>query len=116
MGSQDDGDLGGTVPLPESRPCAHNCWEDIRTRKKSKVLRCILCNSRWRAQARDIARCTQYYQTEECHNGADCEKLHVSKKQKKPVEPPLDITSEETLASDPEAPSVLESVLLHLAL
>eukprot|EP01059_Diplonema_ambulator_P019865 TRINITY_DN33531_c0_g1_i1.p1 TRINITY_DN33531_c0_g1~~TRINITY_DN33531_c0_g1_i1.p1 ORF type:complete len:169 (+),score=38.91 TRINITY_DN33531_c0_g1_i1:51-509(+) len=71
-----------SVPLAHVRPCAHNCWEDVRTRKRNKILRCMECSNKWKVSAGDISRCSSFMSTNKCPMGDKCTKLHVFKKPK----------------------------------
>eukprot|EP01064_Diplonema_japonicum_P003294 TRINITY_DN1213_c0_g1_i1.p1 TRINITY_DN1213_c0_g1~~TRINITY_DN1213_c0_g1_i1.p1 ORF type:complete len:175 (+),score=44.66 TRINITY_DN1213_c0_g1_i1:61-525(+) len=71
-----------STPLAHVKPCTHNCWEDVRTRKRNKILRCIECSNKWKVSASDISRCPSFLSTSKCALGEQCPKLHVFKKVK----------------------------------
>eukprot|EP01063_Lacrimia_lanifica_P034932 TRINITY_DN6558_c5_g1_i1.p2 TRINITY_DN6558_c5_g1~~TRINITY_DN6558_c5_g1_i1.p2 ORF type:complete len:572 (+),score=227.54 TRINITY_DN6558_c5_g1_i1:68-1783(+) len=68
---------GGTPSV--HRPCLHNDWDDVRTRKGSKILRCRLCQRKWKLASSTVPRCASFLQNI-CPNGLQCAFLHVHKK------------------------------------
>eukprot|EP00755_Sulcionema_specki_P028038 Sspe_Gene.89024::Locus_60893_Transcript_3_6_Confidence_0.583_Length_470::g.89024::m.89024 len=72
-GPQED-DVLSSEPM-----CQHNDWDDVRTRKGSKVLRCRLCQSKWKVSASGMPRCVPFAQGR-CLNGMACPSLHIHKK------------------------------------
>eukprot|EP01059_Diplonema_ambulator_P003728 TRINITY_DN1343_c0_g1_i1.p1 TRINITY_DN1343_c0_g1~~TRINITY_DN1343_c0_g1_i1.p1 ORF type:complete len:128 (+),score=28.65 TRINITY_DN1343_c0_g1_i1:47-430(+) len=66
------------------RPCVHNDWDDVRTRHGYKLLRCRLCQGRWKLPSSEVPRCMAFL-----HNRcaeACCEMLHVRRKKSNIVE------------------------------
>eukprot|EP01059_Diplonema_ambulator_P000432 TRINITY_DN10368_c0_g3_i1.p1 TRINITY_DN10368_c0_g3~~TRINITY_DN10368_c0_g3_i1.p1 ORF type:complete len:226 (+),score=8.22 TRINITY_DN10368_c0_g3_i1:252-929(+) len=61
------------------RPCYHNDWDDVRTRKGYKVLRCRVCEERWKLPSRLVKRCMAFLHGT-CKDGATCGMLHVRRK------------------------------------
>ena len=62
------------------RPCRHNDWDDVRTRKGHKILRCRVCHRKWKLLSGTLTRCAKFIQDEVCENGLQCSLLHVHKK------------------------------------
>eukprot|EP01064_Diplonema_japonicum_P038356 TRINITY_DN925_c0_g1_i7.p1 TRINITY_DN925_c0_g1~~TRINITY_DN925_c0_g1_i7.p1 ORF type:complete len:182 (+),score=36.98 TRINITY_DN925_c0_g1_i7:595-1140(+) len=61
-----------------TRPCDHNDWDDVRTKKGFKVLRCRVCQVQWKIP-NNIERCLPFLH-ECCDKGNACEMLHVRRK------------------------------------
>eukprot|EP01059_Diplonema_ambulator_P033101 TRINITY_DN6780_c0_g1_i2.p1 TRINITY_DN6780_c0_g1~~TRINITY_DN6780_c0_g1_i2.p1 ORF type:complete len:164 (+),score=28.59 TRINITY_DN6780_c0_g1_i2:59-550(+) len=61
------------------RPCLHNDWDDVRTRKGLKVLRCRICQERWKLPSRSLNRCMAFLH-DCCEDGPTCGLIHVRKK------------------------------------
>eukprot|EP01059_Diplonema_ambulator_P006693 TRINITY_DN1630_c0_g2_i1.p1 TRINITY_DN1630_c0_g2~~TRINITY_DN1630_c0_g2_i1.p1 ORF type:complete len:144 (+),score=28.29 TRINITY_DN1630_c0_g2_i1:96-527(+) len=61
------------------RPCEHNDWDDVRTRNGFKVLRCRVCQGRWKLPSRSVPRCMAFLH-DKCDDGSSCGLLHVRKK------------------------------------
>eukprot|EP01059_Diplonema_ambulator_P010650 TRINITY_DN2066_c1_g1_i10.p2 TRINITY_DN2066_c1_g1~~TRINITY_DN2066_c1_g1_i10.p2 ORF type:complete len:191 (+),score=59.42 TRINITY_DN2066_c1_g1_i10:186-758(+) len=61
------------------RPCQHNDWDDVRTRNGFKVLRCRICQGRWKLPSRSVPRCMAYLH-DHCGEGVKCGLLHVRRK------------------------------------
>eukprot|EP01065_Artemidia_motanka_P045647 TRINITY_DN6751_c0_g1_i1.p1 TRINITY_DN6751_c0_g1~~TRINITY_DN6751_c0_g1_i1.p1 ORF type:complete len:218 (+),score=58.16 TRINITY_DN6751_c0_g1_i1:79-654(+) len=73
------------VSQPASaRPCSHNDWDDVRTRKGFKVLRCRVCQRKWKLPSSSAPRCMPFLH-ECCREGDRCALLHVRRK-KTPLE------------------------------
>eukprot|EP01064_Diplonema_japonicum_P007264 TRINITY_DN14935_c1_g1_i1.p1 TRINITY_DN14935_c1_g1~~TRINITY_DN14935_c1_g1_i1.p1 ORF type:complete len:137 (+),score=20.68 TRINITY_DN14935_c1_g1_i1:53-463(+) len=70
----------------EKRPCEHNDWDDVRTRKGYKVLRCRDCQQRWKIPSNNVPRCMPFLHSC-CDKKSECNKLHVRRK-KNTVEAP----------------------------
>eukprot|EP01059_Diplonema_ambulator_P014963 TRINITY_DN25_c1_g4_i1.p2 TRINITY_DN25_c1_g4~~TRINITY_DN25_c1_g4_i1.p2 ORF type:complete len:131 (+),score=30.75 TRINITY_DN25_c1_g4_i1:62-454(+) len=66
-------DEGSTV-----RPCDHNDWDDVRTRSGFKVLRCRICQGRWKLLNRSVNRCMAFLHN--CCDDTGCGMLHVRRK------------------------------------
>eukprot|EP01062_Namystynia_karyoxenos_P053820 TRINITY_DN4380_c3_g1_i1.p1 TRINITY_DN4380_c3_g1~~TRINITY_DN4380_c3_g1_i1.p1 ORF type:complete len:621 (+),score=67.13 TRINITY_DN4380_c3_g1_i1:116-1978(+) len=60
------------------RPCVHNKWDDVRTRRHHKILQCRECRSKWKIRM-PINTCT-HWPHGRCARGDGCELLHVSKR------------------------------------
>ena len=62
----DDDDKAGRVafrhapPAEMTRPCTHNDWDDVRTRKGAKILRCRVCQSKWKLPSARVPRCSPF--------------------------------------------------------
>lgn len=67
------------APPTAERPCLHNEWDDVRTRKSSKILRCRVCQRKWKLPSSNVPRCVGFLKGE-CDLGAKCDRLHVFKK------------------------------------
>eukprot|EP01059_Diplonema_ambulator_P003883 TRINITY_DN13577_c2_g1_i2.p1 TRINITY_DN13577_c2_g1~~TRINITY_DN13577_c2_g1_i2.p1 ORF type:complete len:165 (+),score=50.29 TRINITY_DN13577_c2_g1_i2:43-537(+) len=67
------------------RPCEHNDWDDVRTRNGYKVLRCRVCQGRWKLPSQGVPRCMAFLH-ERCSEGAACSLLHVRRKKSNIVE------------------------------
>ena len=105
------------------RPCLHNDWDDVRTRKGSKILRCRLCQRKWKLASASIARCSAFMQGT-CPNLLQCAYLHVHKK-KSVYSATLDMSPDEMMpptdelmpplaspdATPPASPSALIAAL-----
>eukprot|EP01059_Diplonema_ambulator_P006691 TRINITY_DN1630_c0_g1_i1.p1 TRINITY_DN1630_c0_g1~~TRINITY_DN1630_c0_g1_i1.p1 ORF type:complete len:163 (+),score=29.99 TRINITY_DN1630_c0_g1_i1:133-621(+) len=64
---------------PTVRPCEHNDWDDVRTRNGFKVLRCRVCQGRWKLLSRGVKRCMAFLH-DKCDDGASCGLMHVRRK------------------------------------
>lgn len=69
-----------SLPTP---PCSHNVWDDVRTRKGAKVLRCRVCQVQWKVRA-GVPRCIPFLHGE-C-DLADCAYVHVFKQKERAEE------------------------------
>eukprot|EP00756_Hemistasia_phaeocysticola_P016951 Hpha_TRINITY_DN15506_c7_g5::TRINITY_DN15506_c7_g5_i1::g.105737::m.105737 len=67
------------APPTAERPCLHNQWDDVRTRKSSKILRCRVCQRKWKLPSSNVPRCVGFLKGE-CDLGSKCDRLHVFKK------------------------------------
>ena len=67
---------GGEV---EVRPCEHNDWDDVRTRKGYKVLRCRECQKKWKLLSSNVPRCMPFLH-DCCDKAEACPLLHVRRK------------------------------------
>eukprot|EP01059_Diplonema_ambulator_P014958 TRINITY_DN25_c1_g1_i1.p1 TRINITY_DN25_c1_g1~~TRINITY_DN25_c1_g1_i1.p1 ORF type:complete len:167 (+),score=36.81 TRINITY_DN25_c1_g1_i1:148-648(+) len=61
------------------RPCEHNDWDDVRTRNGYKVLRCRVCQGRWKIPSQGVPRCMAFLY-DNCEDGSGCSLLHVRRK------------------------------------
>eukprot|EP01059_Diplonema_ambulator_P010890 TRINITY_DN2090_c0_g2_i1.p1 TRINITY_DN2090_c0_g2~~TRINITY_DN2090_c0_g2_i1.p1 ORF type:complete len:151 (+),score=22.11 TRINITY_DN2090_c0_g2_i1:79-531(+) len=61
------------------RPCAHNDWDDVRTRNGFKMLRCRECQGKWRLACSDVNRCMAFLHNC-CSAGATCGLLHLRRR------------------------------------
>eukprot|EP01059_Diplonema_ambulator_P029567 TRINITY_DN4913_c0_g1_i1.p1 TRINITY_DN4913_c0_g1~~TRINITY_DN4913_c0_g1_i1.p1 ORF type:complete len:144 (+),score=32.68 TRINITY_DN4913_c0_g1_i1:618-1049(+) len=61
------------------RPCSHNDWDDVRTRNGFKVLRCRICQGRWKLPSQSVPRCMEFLHNR-CEAGPECVLLHVRRK------------------------------------
>eukprot|EP01060_Flectonema_neradi_P037702 TRINITY_DN7670_c1_g1_i1.p1 TRINITY_DN7670_c1_g1~~TRINITY_DN7670_c1_g1_i1.p1 ORF type:complete len:320 (+),score=79.04 TRINITY_DN7670_c1_g1_i1:93-962(+) len=68
----------------EPKPCEHNEWDDVRTRKGFKVLRCTICQEKWRLPSNGVSRCMEFLHN--CCTATDCPRLHVRRKKSTIVE------------------------------
>ena len=68
---------GGNVMCDERRPCGHNDWDDVRTRKGFKTLRCRVCQGRWKVR-NTTPRCLAFLH-DNCKD-LECESIHVRRK------------------------------------
>eukprot|EP01059_Diplonema_ambulator_P002694 TRINITY_DN12336_c0_g1_i3.p1 TRINITY_DN12336_c0_g1~~TRINITY_DN12336_c0_g1_i3.p1 ORF type:complete len:521 (+),score=167.22 TRINITY_DN12336_c0_g1_i3:217-1779(+) len=66
------------MPPSVKRPCVHNEWDDVRTRKGSKILRCRTCQRKWKLPSSHVPRCLPFLRGH-CGNES-CHLLHVHKK------------------------------------
>eukprot|EP01064_Diplonema_japonicum_P031738 TRINITY_DN5768_c4_g1_i1.p1 TRINITY_DN5768_c4_g1~~TRINITY_DN5768_c4_g1_i1.p1 ORF type:complete len:532 (+),score=141.94 TRINITY_DN5768_c4_g1_i1:162-1757(+) len=66
------------MPPSVKRPCVHNDWDDVRTRKGSKILRCRTCQRKWKLPSSHVPRCLPFLRGH-CPNDS-CHLLHVHKK------------------------------------
>eukprot|EP01064_Diplonema_japonicum_P038652 TRINITY_DN942_c1_g1_i1.p1 TRINITY_DN942_c1_g1~~TRINITY_DN942_c1_g1_i1.p1 ORF type:complete len:178 (+),score=50.54 TRINITY_DN942_c1_g1_i1:57-536(+) len=69
----------------EARPCDHNDWDDVRTRKGYKVLRCRECQQRWKIPSTNVPRCMAFF-NDCCLKDVHCEYLHVRRKKNSIIE------------------------------
>eukprot|EP01059_Diplonema_ambulator_P010657 TRINITY_DN2066_c1_g3_i1.p2 TRINITY_DN2066_c1_g3~~TRINITY_DN2066_c1_g3_i1.p2 ORF type:complete len:140 (+),score=31.74 TRINITY_DN2066_c1_g3_i1:43-420(+) len=67
------------------RPCDHNDWDDVRTRNGFKVLRCRICQGRWKLPSRSVPRCMEFLH-DKCEAGPTCVLLHVRRKKRNILE------------------------------
>ena len=90
VGSGDENDLppletsDGDELQAEPKPCNHNEWDDVRTRKGFKVLRCTVCQEKWRLPSNGVSRCMEFLHN--CCTATDCPRLHVRRKKSTIVE------------------------------
>ena len=83
----------GRSPPEMTRPCTHNAWDDVRTRRHAKILQCRACLAKWKL-AMPVPRCS-YFLHGHCDKGDTCHMLHVYKKKaekekdRQPTEPPV---------------------------
>ncbi|KAJ9473407.1 hypothetical protein DIPPA_28064 [Diplonema papillatum] len=68
----------GTETQQEPPPCDHNDWDDVRTRKGFKILRCRMCQEKWKI-ANTTPRCLAFLHSC-CDKGSSCPQLHVRRK------------------------------------
>eukprot|EP01060_Flectonema_neradi_P004627 TRINITY_DN12_c1_g3_i1.p1 TRINITY_DN12_c1_g3~~TRINITY_DN12_c1_g3_i1.p1 ORF type:complete len:586 (+),score=145.24 TRINITY_DN12_c1_g3_i1:51-1760(+) len=66
-------------PADMNRPCKHNDWDDVRTRKGAKILRCRTCQAKWKLPSAKVPRCTPFL-AGHCERGEACVMVHVRKK------------------------------------
>ncbi|KAJ9472200.1 hypothetical protein DIPPA_29031 [Diplonema papillatum] len=88
----DDDDVRGgsssfahAPPAEMTRPCKHNDWDDVRTRKGSKILRCRVCQSKWKLPSARVPRCSPFL-CGHCDRGDSCDMVHVHKRKSNLVE------------------------------
>eukprot|EP01063_Lacrimia_lanifica_P001153 TRINITY_DN10557_c1_g1_i1.p2 TRINITY_DN10557_c1_g1~~TRINITY_DN10557_c1_g1_i1.p2 ORF type:complete len:197 (+),score=20.99 TRINITY_DN10557_c1_g1_i1:58-648(+) len=63
------------------RPCCHNVWDNVRTKKGYLFLRCRMCESQWKADVNTMsARCEAFISPRGCRFGPKCTKLHIHPK------------------------------------
>eukprot|EP01059_Diplonema_ambulator_P012083 TRINITY_DN2222_c0_g3_i1.p1 TRINITY_DN2222_c0_g3~~TRINITY_DN2222_c0_g3_i1.p1 ORF type:complete len:138 (+),score=56.56 TRINITY_DN2222_c0_g3_i1:44-415(+) len=60
-------------------PCEHNDWDDVRTRNGYKMLRCRVCQGRWKLPSQTVPRCMDFLH-DRCKEGTHCWLLHVNRK------------------------------------
>eukprot|EP01065_Artemidia_motanka_P021914 TRINITY_DN2613_c0_g1_i1.p1 TRINITY_DN2613_c0_g1~~TRINITY_DN2613_c0_g1_i1.p1 ORF type:complete len:493 (+),score=155.62 TRINITY_DN2613_c0_g1_i1:80-1480(+) len=72
-------------PADTSRPCDHNDWDDVRTRKGAKILRCRACQSKWKLPSARVPRCAHFL-SGHCERGSACSSVHVHKRKNNLVE------------------------------
>eukprot|EP00756_Hemistasia_phaeocysticola_P002597 Hpha_TRINITY_DN11768_c0_g1::TRINITY_DN11768_c0_g1_i2::g.31670::m.31670 len=60
-----------------NRPCEHNSWDNVRIRRGWVVLRCRICDAKWRQRPRCTERCYDFLSPEGCPRGENCKQLHV---------------------------------------
>eukprot|EP00755_Sulcionema_specki_P021394 Sspe_Gene.74123::Locus_45575_Transcript_1_1_Confidence_1.000_Length_1274::g.74123::m.74123 len=74
-----------STPSPPSittvRPCSHNSWDNVRTKRGWAILRCRKCQGQWRIRPADIVRCPNFKGNEldcpHCPEGDACDLLHI---------------------------------------
>eukprot|EP01062_Namystynia_karyoxenos_P063191 TRINITY_DN56008_c0_g1_i1.p1 TRINITY_DN56008_c0_g1~~TRINITY_DN56008_c0_g1_i1.p1 ORF type:complete len:328 (+),score=60.77 TRINITY_DN56008_c0_g1_i1:107-1090(+) len=79
VSAADAADWGMDEPPSVERPCEHNCWSDVRTRKSSKILRCSICSKKWKMPSAAVPRCIPFMRGH-CQRGDGCTRLHVLRK------------------------------------
>eukprot|EP01064_Diplonema_japonicum_P039238 TRINITY_DN978_c4_g1_i1.p1 TRINITY_DN978_c4_g1~~TRINITY_DN978_c4_g1_i1.p1 ORF type:complete len:181 (+),score=35.77 TRINITY_DN978_c4_g1_i1:35-544(+) len=72
-------------------PCQHNDWDDVRTRKGIKVLRCRVCHVVWKQKSSGAARCMAYLHGCCPYTSSECQLPHVHRR-KKARQPLVEIT------------------------
>eukprot|EP01064_Diplonema_japonicum_P010947 TRINITY_DN181_c0_g1_i10.p1 TRINITY_DN181_c0_g1~~TRINITY_DN181_c0_g1_i10.p1 ORF type:complete len:242 (+),score=37.76 TRINITY_DN181_c0_g1_i10:116-841(+) len=76
-------DHPATLPSPTfDRPCLHNLWDSVRTKKGVALLRCRTCVSQWKLPASTIIRCKKFVTEAGCFHGAACTSLHIHARKK----------------------------------
>eukprot|EP01064_Diplonema_japonicum_P000138 TRINITY_DN10081_c0_g1_i8.p1 TRINITY_DN10081_c0_g1~~TRINITY_DN10081_c0_g1_i8.p1 ORF type:complete len:271 (+),score=35.06 TRINITY_DN10081_c0_g1_i8:42-815(+) len=73
---------GSVQPPTLDRPCAHNSWDLVRTKKGVALLRCRTCVSQWKLSIFDVSKCKKFYSDEGCPKGDSCRHLHVHARKK----------------------------------
>eukprot|EP01063_Lacrimia_lanifica_P031941 TRINITY_DN5377_c1_g3_i1.p2 TRINITY_DN5377_c1_g3~~TRINITY_DN5377_c1_g3_i1.p2 ORF type:complete len:464 (+),score=191.44 TRINITY_DN5377_c1_g3_i1:70-1461(+) len=63
-----------------SPTCAHNHWDNVRTKKGNVYLRCRMCDSQWRAPLAEVVKCEAFVEAQACPHGDSCSKLHIYQK------------------------------------
>eukprot|EP01062_Namystynia_karyoxenos_P037951 TRINITY_DN275_c5_g1_i1.p1 TRINITY_DN275_c5_g1~~TRINITY_DN275_c5_g1_i1.p1 ORF type:complete len:533 (+),score=168.15 TRINITY_DN275_c5_g1_i1:85-1599(+) len=69
--------LVGGESVQVARPCEHNSWDNVRIRRGWIVLRCRVCEGKWRQRPLRSRRCASFTAPRGCPNGSACELLHV---------------------------------------
>eukprot|EP01064_Diplonema_japonicum_P038767 TRINITY_DN9507_c0_g1_i2.p1 TRINITY_DN9507_c0_g1~~TRINITY_DN9507_c0_g1_i2.p1 ORF type:complete len:298 (+),score=77.14 TRINITY_DN9507_c0_g1_i2:54-947(+) len=64
------------------RPCLHNYWDSVRTKKGVALLRCRKCVSQWKIAAAEIVKCKRFLTEQGCSHGDTCEHFHINAKKK----------------------------------
>eukprot|EP01064_Diplonema_japonicum_P010948 TRINITY_DN181_c0_g1_i11.p3 TRINITY_DN181_c0_g1~~TRINITY_DN181_c0_g1_i11.p3 ORF type:complete len:263 (+),score=38.61 TRINITY_DN181_c0_g1_i11:1587-2375(+) len=64
------------------RPCLHNFWDSVRTKKGVALLRCRTCVSQWKIPASDIVKCKRFLNDQGCSLGVMCPHLHINARKK----------------------------------
>eukprot|EP01064_Diplonema_japonicum_P023238 TRINITY_DN3367_c1_g2_i1.p1 TRINITY_DN3367_c1_g2~~TRINITY_DN3367_c1_g2_i1.p1 ORF type:complete len:321 (+),score=41.00 TRINITY_DN3367_c1_g2_i1:38-964(+) len=59
------------------RPCLHNLWDNVRSKRGVALLRCRTCVSQWKIPVTEFTRCMKFLSEEGCHLGTLCKNLHV---------------------------------------
>eukprot|EP01060_Flectonema_neradi_P027805 TRINITY_DN3742_c0_g1_i1.p1 TRINITY_DN3742_c0_g1~~TRINITY_DN3742_c0_g1_i1.p1 ORF type:complete len:983 (+),score=213.16 TRINITY_DN3742_c0_g1_i1:131-3079(+) len=59
------------------KPCDHNSWDNVRTKKGQVFLRCRDCEAQWRTPVDNLERCVQFNSGSGCPNGTKCPMLHL---------------------------------------
>eukprot|EP00659_Diplonema_papillatum_P012263 gene12263-18948_t len=77
----------GRAPPEMTRPCQHNAWDDVRTRRHAKILQCRACLAKWKLQM-PVPRCS-YFLHGHCEKGDSCQMLHVYKKKADKANQPM---------------------------
>eukprot|EP01064_Diplonema_japonicum_P010531 TRINITY_DN1777_c0_g4_i1.p1 TRINITY_DN1777_c0_g4~~TRINITY_DN1777_c0_g4_i1.p1 ORF type:complete len:290 (+),score=51.74 TRINITY_DN1777_c0_g4_i1:61-930(+) len=77
------------------RPCLHNLWDSVRTKKGIALLRCRTCVSQWKLVASDIMKCRRFLSEQGCPLGTLCDNLHIHARKK---------TFEDRVVKDTESP------------
>ena len=77
MGKGPSGGFSGQPDaVSSSKPCGHNSWDNVRTKKGNVFLRCRVCDCQWRLPVDSVTRCTAF-NDKTCNLGEDCPKLHL---------------------------------------
>jgi len=64
--------------LPQAPPCSHNTWEDLRTRRGRRILRCSQCKAKWRCYVTSqVYRVCTDYEQGQCCRGESCDRIHI---------------------------------------
>eukprot|EP01062_Namystynia_karyoxenos_P082638 TRINITY_DN9341_c0_g1_i1.p1 TRINITY_DN9341_c0_g1~~TRINITY_DN9341_c0_g1_i1.p1 ORF type:complete len:260 (+),score=29.90 TRINITY_DN9341_c0_g1_i1:70-849(+) len=77
---EEEGVAGPCCPhVPCTRPCEHNIWSDLRTRKGTKVLLCKVCFAKWRICVCRCSedRCAAFRARGSCPDGSSCPMIHI---------------------------------------
>eukprot|EP01063_Lacrimia_lanifica_P032134 TRINITY_DN5436_c0_g3_i1.p1 TRINITY_DN5436_c0_g3~~TRINITY_DN5436_c0_g3_i1.p1 ORF type:complete len:563 (+),score=193.40 TRINITY_DN5436_c0_g3_i1:64-1752(+) len=75
----DDANFRHAPPADMHCPCKHNDWDDVRTRKGAKILRCRVCQSKWKLPSARVPRCSPFL-SGHCERGNGCPLVHVHKR------------------------------------
>eukprot|EP01064_Diplonema_japonicum_P023241 TRINITY_DN33683_c0_g1_i1.p1 TRINITY_DN33683_c0_g1~~TRINITY_DN33683_c0_g1_i1.p1 ORF type:complete len:989 (+),score=202.71 TRINITY_DN33683_c0_g1_i1:151-3117(+) len=59
-----------------TKPCTHNTWDNVRTKKGQVFLRCRECESQWRTPVEELDRCAGFNTTTGCQV-QNCKQLHL---------------------------------------
>ncbi|KAJ9447403.1 Alpha-acetolactate decarboxylase [Diplonema papillatum] len=78
-----------SAPPSVERPCQHNEWYDLRTRKnKFKIMRCTVCQKKWKLPVATMNMCPGY-RDGRCGKGQECAALHIIKGEREKKLPKL---------------------------
>ena len=82
--SQTDLQTQQQLPIDENsnavatiKPCNHNSWDNVRTKKGQVFLRCRECEAQWRTPVDNLERCVQFNANTGCPIGSSCTMLHL---------------------------------------
>eukprot|EP01064_Diplonema_japonicum_P038766 TRINITY_DN9507_c0_g1_i1.p1 TRINITY_DN9507_c0_g1~~TRINITY_DN9507_c0_g1_i1.p1 ORF type:complete len:289 (+),score=65.86 TRINITY_DN9507_c0_g1_i1:68-934(+) len=64
------------------RPCLHNHWDSVRTKKGVALLRCRKCVLQWKITIAGIVKCKKFLTEQGCSHGDTCEHFHINAKKK----------------------------------
>eukprot|EP01063_Lacrimia_lanifica_P026503 TRINITY_DN3581_c0_g1_i1.p1 TRINITY_DN3581_c0_g1~~TRINITY_DN3581_c0_g1_i1.p1 ORF type:complete len:267 (+),score=70.77 TRINITY_DN3581_c0_g1_i1:63-863(+) len=114
--SSPSGSIAPVSPKPDERvakergepvhsleqPCAHNAWDNVRTKKGWMYFRCRTCEAGWKSKWGLFTRCRHFGEDGRCPKGAACADVHIFPK-KKSLEERYAVHGEKVLARvDPD--------------
>eukprot|EP01063_Lacrimia_lanifica_P031981 TRINITY_DN538_c2_g1_i1.p1 TRINITY_DN538_c2_g1~~TRINITY_DN538_c2_g1_i1.p1 ORF type:complete len:306 (+),score=126.34 TRINITY_DN538_c2_g1_i1:64-981(+) len=71
----------GEKLITTKKPCAHNSWDNVRTKKGFVYFRCRVCEKQWKTILAKLNKC-EAFAAGGCPAGDACKRIHVHLKKK----------------------------------